>query len=86
LFSGQNLAGGETACQEDGQHVAELADSILGWGFRSAGPNPNGSKRQAEPAADPAGLTMIKFIGCDHVKFGDIYWKIGLSNCNSGRR
>jgi len=62
------------------EHVTELADSILGWGLRSAGPSPDGSKRQAEPAADLAGLTEIKFTGGDRVKFGNIYWKIDANN------
>jgi len=73
LFSGQRLVRGETACQKDGKHVAELADSILGWGFGSAGPDPDGSECQADPATDLAGLTSVEFNGGEHVKFGNVY-------------
>ena len=85
------MAGGEAADKKNGKHVAELADSFLGWGIGVAGPHPGDPECQTEPTAGLAGvkpsdLTAAEFSRGERATFGTVTWKIGLHNCTTRSR
>ena len=81
------MDGGEVDHKKNGEHVAKLANSLLGWRLELAESSPGPFKQQTESTAGATGYklddsTSIILDGGERIKFGSVPWKAGLYNCN----
>jgi len=81
------LDGGEAGHKKNGEHVAKLVNSLLGWLLELVESSPGPFKQQTESTNGATGYKLddsTSFIldGGERIKFGSVPWKAGLYNCN----